>query len=108
MRIYHLVTPTAWAAATRAGSYSPASLQSEGFIHFSFIEQLIESANRHFRDVPELLAVAYDSDQLGERLVVEDTSGHGEFPHCYASLDPTDAVAQIELLHSEGWQLPTP
>lgn len=48
MRLFHLVGEQEWKAATAAGSYAPASLDREGFIHFSTDRQLMTTAERFY------------------------------------------------------------
>ncbi|MEO5575894.1 MAG: DUF952 domain-containing protein [Gaiellaceae bacterium] len=38
--ILHIVRREQWVAAKSAGSYEPPSLEREGFIHFSLLEQV--------------------------------------------------------------------
>lgn len=85
MLVWHLVAPDAWPAA---GAYRPESLTSEGFVHFSFAEQVAGSANRHYTDAPALLAVAFDTDVIPHRVEVEDLYGTGSaYPHVYGPID---------------------
>ncbi|WP_375484044.1 DUF952 domain-containing protein [uncultured Jatrophihabitans sp.] len=94
MRLFHLVTPQAWAAAVEAGEYRPASLAAEGFVHFSFAEQVAGTANLLYRDEPELVVVEVDTDAVPAEVRVEDTYGHGaEFPHVYGPVPTAAAVA---------------
>ena len=104
MVVVHLVTPEVWAQAAQSGVYAPSSLETEGFIHCSFPEQSQRTARRYYADVPRLLAVVFDGHVFGDDLVVEDTSGHGEFPHVYRAIDPAMAARVVELTRDEdGW-----
>ncbi len=40
--IYHILPLADWKAAKKAGDYRPASLESQGFIHFSRAEQVLQ------------------------------------------------------------------
>lgn len=104
MKIFHLVEPSEWSAALAAGIYEPPSLAAQGFIHFSFEGQVLASANRHYAGADALLVVVYDSEVFGDSYVVEDTSGHGDYPHIYQAIVPAQALQTIALKYEEnGW-----
>jgi uncharacterized protein (DUF952 family) len=92
MRIFHLVPRRTWADAVAAGEYRPPSLATEGFVHFSFAEQVTGTANLLYRDVADLIVVEVDADRLPAQVVVE-----GTFPHVYAPIPVSAAVAVHEL-----------
>lgn len=97
-RLFHLVDPADWAAAERVGTYRPASLTGEGFIHLSFAEQVTGSANRHYRDAREMVVIELDADRVGAPVRVEDSYGSGtQFPHLYGPL-PTGAAVAVHPL----------
>jgi uncharacterized protein (DUF952 family) len=106
-RIYHLVTPDAWARA--ADEYRPDSFAAEGFIHCSFAAQVAGSANRFYAGASELLLLYIDPAHLTSPLRTE-ASGSGElFPHVYGPLN-RDAVVEVETLRrgSDGRWVFTP
>jgi len=84
MRIFHIVDRDVWTAATERGEYRPASLDTEGFVHFSFADQVASAAELHYRDTPNLCVVEVDSAALGHELRVEDRR------HRRRSGDPAD------------------
>jgi uncharacterized protein (DUF952 family) len=99
MRIFHIVAPEVWAEAVDAGEYRPASIAAEGFVHFSFADQVAGTANLIYRDQPDLVVVEVDADRVGAELKVEDSYGGGtEFPHVYGPIPPESAIA-IHPLH---------
>ena len=88
-RLFHLVPDGSWSTPS---SYEPASLATDGFVHCSFADQLVDSANRHYPDADELIAVEIDATALDVPLEIEDTMGHGEpFPHIYGAV-PAAAI----------------
>ena len=106
MKVFHLIAPETWEAAVSAGEYAPASMQTEGFVHMSFEHQLQATANRHYGGASELMAVVFESSVFGDDLVVEDTSGHGEFPHVYRAISPGEASGVVGLIRRGGaWVL---
>ncbi|SHH03169.1 Uncharacterized conserved protein, DUF952 family [Jatrophihabitans endophyticus] len=103
MRLFHLVTPVAWAEAVAAGSYAPSSLATEGFVHFSFADQVGGTANLLYRDVAELVVVEIDPERTGAELRVEDSYGTGtQFPHLYGPVPVAAAVAVHPIARDEA------
>jgi uncharacterized protein (DUF952 family) len=97
-RIFHIVERGTWALAQAAGEYRPESLQSEGFVHFSFADQVEPTANLLFADAVNVCVVEFDPQRLGAPVVVEDTADRGEaFPHVYAPIPAEAAVAVHDL-----------
>ena len=92
VRIFHIVAPSTWAEATRRGAYLPATYDSDGFVHFSFADQVARVANAIYRDEPDLVVIEIESDAVPSELRVEDSYAAGEeFPHVYGPI-PTDAA----------------
>ncbi len=96
--VYHLITAPDWQRALEQGGYRPASLEDEGFVHFSFAAQVAATADRHYRTVPDLLVLEVDPARLPHPLVVEDSYGRGEeFPHLYGEFPLSAVVATHRL-----------
>jgi len=92
VRIFHIVAPSTWAEATRRGTYLPAAFDADGFVHFSFTDQVARVANAIYRDEPDLVVVEIESDAVPAELKIEDCYEAGEeFPHVYGPI-PTDAA----------------
>lgn len=91
--------------------YAPPSLASEGFVHASYREQLTATLERHFADAARVTLLWVDTEALpaDARVVVEDTTGHGAFPHIYGAI-PLAAVGRIDELtrHGDRWTVPAP
>ena len=88
--LFHLAEPRAWAAAT--DEYTPASLETEGFIHCSTREQLSRTARLLYADRNDLVLLTIDPEPISANVVYEDLYASGEeFPHLYGPL-PTSAV----------------
>nr|WP_236705478.1 DUF952 domain-containing protein [Frankia sp. ACN1ag] len=60
--ICHLVGRIAWSVG--AAGYRPASLGTEGFIHFSTPAQVVATANRFYAGRDDLLLVVVDPERL--------------------------------------------
>jgi uncharacterized protein (DUF952 family)/lysophospholipase L1-like esterase len=93
--LFHIVAPADWPAT---GRYAPASLANEGFVHFSFADQVEGVANARYRDAPELVVVELDPTALGVEVRVEDSyrAGH-TFPHGYGPVPIAAAIAMHPL-----------
>ena len=98
MRIFHIVAPSTWAEAARDGTYVPAAYEADGFVHFSFADQVEQVANARYRAEAELVVVEIESDAVPAELRVEDSYGAGEeFPHVYGPIPTSAAVATYPL-----------
>lgn len=98
MRIFHIVDRGTWRDAQAGGEYRPPSLDTEGFIHFSFAGQVNEVANRLYRDRPDLCVIEIETDAIGAEVRVEDSYGTGTaFPHLYGSVPPAAVIAVHDL-----------
>jgi uncharacterized protein (DUF952 family) len=94
-QIYHITTPTAWGEAKVERLYRDSSLDHEGFIHCSYSEQLIRTANRYFKGRHDLLILGINRSQTGCEVVDEDLYRANEkFPHVYGPI-PVHAVFDV-------------
>lgn len=93
--IYHITPHTDWQKALDFGSYRAPSLVSEGFIHCSQRDQVVETANRLFRDREDLVLLVIDTAKLAAPLKNEAASDTPlVFPHIYGPLN-LDAVSAV-------------
>ncbi|MGB1252419.1 MAG: DUF2891 family protein [Candidatus Promineifilaceae bacterium] len=91
--IYHIVGTAQWEAAQQLGQYSPASIESEGFIHLSKSNQIIKVANFLYRERPDLILLVVDEAAISADLRWEDSHNNGElFPHLYRPLLPSEVL----------------
>jgi uncharacterized protein (DUF952 family) len=85
--IFKICRASEWAEAERLGTLQGSPVdQSDGYIHFSTAEQVVETATRHFAGVDGLKLLAVDADALGSALRWELSRGGALFPHLYGSL----------------------
>jgi len=94
--ILHMVPEREWEEARAAGSYAPASLLRDGFIHCSRPEQVLRVANGVFRGRGDLVLLAIDTRRVSAEIRYENCEG-GEllFPHVYGPLDPAAVTAVL-------------
>lgn len=90
--ILHLASRADWDAAVAAGSYRPASLATEGFIHCSTAAQVVATADRYFRGRADLVLLVIDEAQVDVRHEPAAPLDGGPartdalFPHVYGPL----------------------
>jgi len=98
--ILHITARATWEAARREGIYRAPSLESEGFIHFSKLQQLLGVANAFYAGQSGLVLLEVDDALLHAELRWEPPAGlpapaslppTGLFPHLYGPLN-LDAV----------------
>lgn len=76
--------------------YAPASLDTEGFVHCSSVDQVAGTARLLFAGTEHLLLLVIDPRRLGDAEVRwEDSYGIGqEFPHVYGPI-PREAIVEV-------------
>ena len=99
MRLYHIATRADWDAARRAGAYTTSTrgrtLEQEGFIHASRLEQVAGVWKMFYADVREpLVLLTIETDRLTSPWR-EDPVGDDTFPHVYGPINPS-AVVRVE------------
>jgi len=94
-RILHLTAEADWRAAQRDRAYSPPSLAAEGFIHCSEPQQVIDVANRFFRNRHDLVLLHIDITKLAVPGRYENLEGGTQlYPHVYGPLN-LEAVVKV-------------
>lgn len=85
--IYKICPASMWRAAEREGVFHGAPVDlSDGFIHFSTADQVVETATKHFAGQTDLVLVAIYEEKLGAALKYEVSRKGQLFPHLYAPL----------------------
>jgi uncharacterized protein (DUF952 family) len=105
--VYHLVLRSVWERDS-SQPYRADSLQTEGFIHCSFADQVSRSANRFYAAATDLLVLTIDTTRLTSPLR-EEAAGNGElFPHVYGPIDRDAVTAAVPLTRDvdSRWVLP--
>ena len=99
--IVHLITQAGLTTARSAGSISPESLHTEGFVHCSAPHQALATATRFYPNRSDLVALLIDDSMFDDALRWEPPAhpdgspalaGEEFFPHLYAEL-PLNAVS---------------
>lgn len=91
--IFHITRSQQWEQAKQVQSYRGDTLDSEGFIHCSTLQQVLKSANKFFVGQTGLLLLWIDSDKVQAELKYEYAAGEN-YPHIYGPLN-VDAVLKV-------------
>ncbi len=92
----HICTAWAWEQAQAQGVYRPLSLEQEGFIHLSRLDQIPAVQARFFAGREDLVLLKIRFSAIADRLKWEQVDGD-VYPHLYGPL-PVDAVEAAEPL----------
>jgi uncharacterized protein (DUF952 family) len=96
--IFKICRASEWDEAMRAGVYRGSTVDvRDGYMHFSTVAQVAETAARHFAGQSDLVLVAVDAAILGDKLKWEPARGGALFPHLHADL-PVTAVLWVRPL----------
>ena len=100
--LYHILSSNDWSGKSEE-DYLPPSFDKEGFIHLSTKQQLLDTANRHFRQERSLRVLEVNPKGLENNLVFEQIGEAIEaYPHLYQSLPQKNIVQCFELENSPG------
>lgn len=106
-KIFHICQKVDWQAAQDAGIYSPPSIETDGFIHFSRIEQVSKVANTFYKELPNLILLHVIIENIIPKVKWENSDGD-VFPHVYGPLN-LDAVMDVEnMIPGEGGEFSYP
>ena len=94
MLIYHIVLPEVW-NVFEGDLYKAASLETEGFIHCSFAEQLDGVIGRYYSDKNSLVILEIDPELLMSRMIKEPSTNSEIYPHIYGPIN-RDAITAVE------------
>jgi uncharacterized protein (DUF952 family)/sporulation protein YlmC with PRC-barrel domain len=87
MFVYKILLPREWDEFNASGVFAGSPLDvSSGFVHCSSRVQVDATATRFFPDLPVLVVVVLDGEQLGEALRWEPAASGELFPHVYGPL----------------------
>lgn len=96
--VFKILRQSEWAACRESVSFEGAPIDvSDGYIHFSTIEQLRETADKHFADEGTIYIAVFSAASWSKSLKWEPSRGGQLFPHLYQPLDMT--------LSAKNWTL---
>ncbi len=95
MLIYHVTLPANWEKYVGRPSYQTDSLQTEGFIHCSYLNQLPGVLKRYYSGAEKVIVLTIDTEKLKSKLVEEPSTDGEIYPHIYGRLNH-NAVTAVE------------
>jgi uncharacterized protein (DUF952 family) len=91
--IYKIIGAAEWHEFRASGEFRGSTVDlKDGFIHFSYADQLEETARRHFSGQTGLVLLAIAPARLLPALRNEVSRGGELFPHLYGTLSIADVV----------------
>ena len=93
--IYHVTTKQEWNDANKKGFYTAPSLETEGFIHTSEVQQVAGVLQRYYQGKTDLIKLVINTEKLTSELKYELAPSVNEnFPHIYGPIN-LDAVIDV-------------
>jgi len=101
--VYRLATRDEWCAAEEGGAVPLRDIdRRDGYIHLSWREQIIETANLHFADVGDLLALEIPFAAIAPQVKFELAVKRGAaFPHLYGALQREHVARALKLVKTD-------
>ncbi|WP_423410197.1 DUF952 domain-containing protein [Heyndrickxia sp. MSNUG] len=107
--ILHIISEDEWKRAQLQGAHTPSSLDDEGFIHCSTLEQVNWVANSFFTGLTDLMLLYIDAEKVKERVIYEDTANTGMlFPHIYGPLNLDAVIRAVAIKPSKDGSFELP
>ena len=100
MLIYHIVLSEVWAAFD-ADLYRHKSLETEGFIHCSFAEQLDAVIARYYSGERRVIVLEIETERLMSRTLKEPSTNSEIYPHVYGPIN-RDAIISAKERKLQG------
>ena len=86
--IFKILRPSEWSVHSRNVAFKGAPIDvADGYIHFSTLGQLKETADKHFADEACVHVVAFSAALWAQALKWETSRGGQLFPHLYEPLN---------------------
>jgi len=99
--IYHAIAKSEWEKVKQNDEYIHPSLENDGFIRFSLLEQVISIAYYMYSSSEnEILLLEVDEKKLASKVLHEDLKLHGRYPHVYGPVN-MDAIVNVYPLERE-------
>ena len=95
MLIYHIVLPEIWEKSKNEKFYEAESLQSEGFIHCSFADQIEAVLKRYYKAAEKVFILEIEPKLLISKLVAEPSTNNEMYPHVYGRIN-REAIIKAE------------
>ncbi len=101
--LYHITTQKTWDDQVSNPLFEAESLDTDGFLHLATASQVTGVLERYYRNVPDLLLLHIDPDNLPDPALVryEPATDGDLFPHLYGPL-PKEAILLVQVLEEQG------
>jgi uncharacterized protein (DUF952 family) len=102
--ILHIVHRKDWEESALSGYYKPSSINTDGFIHCSTIEQTVDTANQFFPNQSGLILLCIDKNKSEAEVkyegpaCVNDQRIESLFPHIYGPLNVSAVVRIVDFV----------
>lgn len=104
--IFHITSRQDWEDAKKAGQYTAASLETEGFIHLSQASQVVRVANLFYRGVKDLVLLEVNEEKLRSTLKYEPVE-QDVYPHLFGPLNLDAVMAVYDFPEGpQGFEMP--
>jgi len=93
--LYHITAKEVLDKIRTLGYYQPRSFETDGFIHCSTRDQVLQVANRYYSGQEDLVLLEINDSHLYSKVVYENLEGGSElFPHIYGAF-PLNAIEKV-------------
>ena len=106
--IFKIFRPSEWQAFAESGEFrgSPDDVR-DGFIHFSYADQVPGTLERHFANDEMIVLAAWDEAAFASSLKAERSRGGALFPHIYGAVTKQGLLAWARIQRGpRGFTLP--
>ncbi|HXZ67961.1 MAG TPA: DUF952 domain-containing protein [Alphaproteobacteria bacterium] len=106
--IFKIFRAREWQEFAESGEFSGSpDDRRDGFIHFSYADQVPDTLANHFAHEETIVLAAFDEAAFGASLKAERSRGGAQFPHVYGVItkDGLRAWARLQRGH-RGFALP--
>ena len=106
--IFKIFRPSEWQAYAETGEFSGSHDDlRDGFIHFSYADQVAGTLERHFAHEEVIVLAAFDETAFGASLKAEASRGGLLFPHVYGVVNKQGLLAWARIQRGpRGFALP--
>ena len=92
MIIYHIVMPEDWEKFKDEFEYEAESLQTEGFIHCSYKNQIDDVLARYYKNAACVFILHINPHLLTSKLIAEPSTKGEIYPHIYGKINKSSIV----------------
>lgn len=105
---FHLATKASWEAQEVSALYAHPSLETEGFIHTSYISELRLTYEKYFTPDDQLILIGIDLAKVEVEVRIDEVpSRNARFPHVYGKLNKSAIVYLCTIESPQDLELKT-